>query len=255
MDCRVKEVLAERRQVQEHCIRFPVCRHRSTIPKIKTHFFLPYLFQALAYVFCKPCSRRSRCSYATQSASRMVSISFQFRWQQALVVVGTISILLSAIVHVGRSGSGSIHPIEIRNVTNLVHDGPKDVLARTAVAFGSKHVVDSFRLHQRTDANNRSLVKRAGTLSYETAWANGAGKLQRIQQGNPHPPIVVQEDFDDSGWTIADDFDREIPKGLTSMAEALKIFPKPEDIHRVEAHQYSEFTNQNGDRHSGDVST
>ncbi|KAL8905941.1 MAG: hypothetical protein Q9207_002322 [Kuettlingeria erythrocarpa] len=182
----------------------------------------------------------------------MVSISFQFRWQLALCFVSIISVLLSAILHASRSGSGSIHPIEIRNETNLVHDGPKDVLARTAVAFGSKHVVDSFRLHHGTDVNNRSLVKRAGTLSYENAWANGAGKLQRIQQGNPNPPIVVQEDFDDSCWSIADDFDREIPKELTSMAEALKIFPKPEDIHRVEAHQFSEFTNQNGDRHSGD---
>lgn len=165
------------------------------------------------------------------------------------------SVLLSVFPHPGRSGSGSTHPIETRNETNLVHDGPEHVLARNAVASGSKHVVDSSRFHRRTDVNNRSLVKRAGTLSYENAWANGAAKLQKIQQGNPNPPRVVQEDFDDSGWTIADDFDREIPKELTSMAEALKILPKPEDIHRVEAHQYSEFTNQNGDRHSGDVST
>ncbi|KAI4206454.1 MAG: hypothetical protein LQ346_001080 [Caloplaca aetnensis] len=165
----------------------------------------------------------------------MVFIPFQFRWQQALFFVGTISLSLIT-----------------RNETNLVHDGPEHVLARNAVASGSKHVVDSSRFHRRTDVNNRSLVKRAGTLSYENAWANGAAKLQKIQQGNPNPPRVVQEDFDDSGWTIADDFDREIPKELTSMAEALKILPKPEDIHRVEAHQYSEFTNQNGDRHSGD---
>lgn len=183
----------------------------------------------------------------------MAFIPFLCHWQQALFLVGTISVLLFSFLHAGTSISGTIRPIEVRNEADLARDGPKHVLARIAVAFGSKHFGVSFSLNQKTDIKSHSLIKRAGTLSYENAWASGVGKLQKIQQGNPNPPIVVQDDFDDSGWTIADDFDREIPKGLTSMAETLKIFPKPEDIHRVEARQFSEFTNQNGDRHSGDV--
>ncbi|KAL8764309.1 MAG: hypothetical protein Q9184_000014 [Pyrenodesmia sp. 2 TL-2023] len=125
----------------------------------------------------------------------MAFTPFLCRWQQALFFVGTISVLLFSFLH-------------------AVRDAAKHVLARLAAAFGSKHLSDSFSLNQKTDTESHSLVKRAGTVNYENAWANGVCKLQKIQHGNPNPPMVVQEVFDDLGWTIADDFDRETPKEL-----------------------------------------
>lgn len=181
----------------------------------------------------------------------MSSNLFESRWPQAAFLVITLSIFIFSLLNAVGSGFGSIPLIEIRNEAGTVQDITEHIVVTTAVSFGFRHVSDAFSPVQGTDGKDQDhdLKKRAGTLSYSDAWCKGARNLQTLQKGNPNGPVVVvQEDFEDSGWTIADDLPRSIPDDLKGAVETLKISSKEADIHRVEADQFSVFTNRNGDR-------
>lgn len=56
--------------------------------------------------------------------------------------------------------------------------------------------------------------------------------------------MYTQKDFDSGGWTVQDDFPRDMTGDLKGAVEAFQISSSPDDLRRIETTQSKPFTNQ-----------
>ena len=168
-----------------------------------------------------------------------------------LVAVIALLALFSHLKHQSQpqAGDNAILQRQEASIENVAEQKVRAV----AIPFGTPH-------HHTTTSTLPSaeegpaakaeepLVRRApDTLTYDRALCNGRRYWALVQAGNPNAVSPSQADLEDSGWTLRD-YPKVISNDLKPVAASLGISSDPADIHRISAQQYSEFTNQNGDR-------
>ncbi|KAL8956344.1 MAG: hypothetical protein Q9183_006327, partial [Haloplaca sp. 2 TL-2023] len=135
----------------------------------------------------------------------------------------------------------------------LIQDVTEQKVRTVATPFGKPHHHTTTSTPPSTEEGPAAkaeelLVRQApDTLTYDRALCNGRRYWALLQAGNPNAVSPTQADVEESGWTLQD-YPKVISNDLKPIAASLGISTDPADIYRISAQQYSEFTNQNGDR-------
>ncbi|KAL8703780.1 MAG: hypothetical protein Q9201_003045 [Fulgogasparrea decipioides] len=165
-------------------------------------------------------------------------------------LVAAISVLSIFVYGAFQPSARIAHSVNSANTAALVHQNTGQIIKKVALPFGDylRYIPSDFP--PNTEGGTPNLAKRAypNTLTYADALCKGQRYWATIQAGNPDPPRFTQTNFDESGWTENSGFPQVIPDDLKTPVDSLGLLQDRADVRRIAAQQYSEFTNQNGQR-------